>query len=326
MHLPKLFLTAIASAALLSPTHHATAQPASDDTPEQRAVLITGASSGIGRTTAELLAAEGFYVYAGARKASDLAELDAIDNIQAIRLDVTDADEIAAAVETVRDGGRGLYALINNAGVAVVAPLIEAREDDLDFQFDVNIYGPYRVTKAFAPMIIESKGRITTTGSISGSLAWGLGGPYSMSKHAIEAFTDTLAAELAPFGVGVSVIDPGNYKSRIMTSLRDRLVENGYTTEGSRYKDRMDGFMSMPMDRSQYKDPDEVAEAFLDALTSEHPKRRYMVVPNRGEAEMTIRSILSRAAQMNDDHAHSFTRDELVGMLDDAIAANTREK
>lgn len=302
------------------------AQPTDEPIGEQRAVLITGASTGIGRVTAERLAAEGFYVYAGARKAEDLEALDAIENIHAIRLDVTSDEDIAAAVETVEAEGRGLYALINNAGVAVVAPLIEVREEDIHFQFDVNIFGPYRVTKAFAPLLIESKGRVMTTGSISGFLAWGLGGPYSMSKHAVEAYTDCLAAELEPFGVRVSVIEPGNYRSNITLSLRDRLLASGYTTEGSLYKDRMDGLLSSPLDRAQYKEPDEVAEAYLDALTSTDPKRRYMVVPNRGEAEMTIRSILGRAAQVNDDHAHSFTRDELVAMLDEAIAANSREE
>jgi NAD(P)-dependent dehydrogenase (short-subunit alcohol dehydrogenase family) len=290
----------------------------------QRAVLITGASSGIGRRTTELLASEGFFVYAGARKDKDLESLNEIENVLAIRLDVTDPEEIAAAVEVVRAEGRGLYALINNAGVAVVAPMIELREDDLDFQFDVNVYGPYRVTKAFAPMIIESEGRITTTGSISGFLAWGLGGPYTMSKHAIEAYTDTLAAEMAPFGVTVSVIDPGNYKSRIMTNMRDRLLANGYTTEGSLYKGQLDGLMSQPTDRGQFNEPDEVAEAFLDALTAETPKRRYMVVPNRREAEMTLRAAIARVVQMNDDHAFSLSREELIGLLDDALEADSR--
>ena len=282
----RLMAATVISAAFLTLPLDASAQDAGNGVGEQRAVLITGASTGIGRTTAERLASEGFIVYAGARKASDLEELDAIDNIRAIRLDVTSDEEIAAAVETVRAGGHGLYALINNAGVAVFAPLIEAREDDI---------------------------------------AWGLGGPYCMSKHAIEAYTDSLAAELEPFGVRVSVIDPGNYKSDIMLSLKERLIESGYSTEDSLYKGRLDGFLSSPLDRAQYKEPDEVADAFLDALTSENPKRRYMVVPNKGEAEMTIRSILSRAAQMNDDHEHSFTRDELVAMLDEMIAANTRE-
>jgi NAD(P)-dependent dehydrogenase (short-subunit alcohol dehydrogenase family) len=172
----------------------------------KKAILITGASSGIGRNMAETLAAKGFHIYAGARSQEDIDALNAIENIQAVRLDVTDQDEIEAAPAFIREQGRGLYGLINNAGVAVVGPLLEVDEDDMQFQMDVNVFGPYRVTRAMAPMIIESKGRITTTGSISGFGAWPMGGPYTMSKHAIEAYGDTLALEMAQFDVKVSII------------------------------------------------------------------------------------------------------------------------
>ncbi|MDX2057145.1 MAG: SDR family NAD(P)-dependent oxidoreductase, partial [Gemmatimonadales bacterium] len=134
------------------------AQPA---TP--KAVLVTGASTGIGRKITELLAARGYFVYAGARKPEDLAALSRIPNVQGIRLDVTVPAEIAAAVETVEKAGRGLHGLVNNAGVAVIEPLIEIDEQDLAFQMDVNVMGPYRVTKAFSRLLIASKGRIVTT-------------------------------------------------------------------------------------------------------------------------------------------------------------------
>ncbi len=301
--------------------HRAGAQSSAAPEPgQQRAVLVTGASSGIGRATAELLAAEGFYVYAGARSQEDLDALNAIDNIEAIRIDVTDPDEIAAAVETVKAGGRGLHGLINNAGVAVIAPMIEVTEEDLAFQLDVNVYGPYRVTKAFAPMLIESKGRVYTTGSISGFVVWGFGGPYTMSKHAVEAFTDALAAELAPFGVHVGVVEPGNYRSEIMASMKQRMLDRGYAAEGSLYAEQLAGLMEMPADRAQYKEPDEVARAYLAALTAETPKRRYMVVPTRAEAEITARAVLRRLVQLNEDQPYSFSREELIGMLDQALA------
>jgi NAD(P)-dependent dehydrogenase (short-subunit alcohol dehydrogenase family) len=293
--------------------------PDGDDT-IQRAVLVTGASSGIGRATAELLASQGFYVYAGARKQHDLDELDSIENMQGVRLDVTIPEEIEAAVETVRAGGRGLYGLINNAGVVVVAPLIEVTEEDLTFQLDVNVFGPYRVTKAFAPLLIESKGRVSTTGSISGTVTWGLGGPYTMSKHAIEAYTDCLAAELAPFGVSVSVIDPGNYKSRISANMHQRLIDRGYSTEGSLYKAQMERLLDRPDDRDQHQPPTEVAQAFLHALTAEQPRRRYMVVPNQREAEMTIRSALARVVSLNEGQQYAYDREQLIAMLDEALA------
>lgn len=283
-----------------------------------RAVLVTGASSGIGLRMTEVLADHGFFVYAGARSAEDLARLDAMDNVKSVRLDVTDQAEIDAAAAMIRSEGRGLYGLINNAGVAVVGPLIEMPEEDLDFQLDVNLFGPYRVTQAFADLIIDSEGRIMTTGSISGILSGGFLGAYSMSKHGVEAYTDALSAEMSDFGVAVSVVEPGNYKSRIVASMRTRMEEAGYTAENSRYMSMMETFAG-PEDRSQYKEPDEVAEAALHFMTSDSPKRRYLVVPNENEARITIRQIMMEMVQLNQDHPYSYSRDELIQMLDDLM-------
>lgn len=294
------------------------------DGAEQKAILITGASTGIGRNMAETLAAEGYFVYAGARKQADLDALSAIENIQGIRLDVTVQEEIDAAVETVRQDGRGLYGLVNNAGVSVSGPLIEIDEDDMRFQMDVNLFGPYRITKAFAPLIIESKGRITTTGSISGILSGALYGPYSMSKHAMEAFTDSLAAEMAKFDVQVSVIEPGNYNSRIIATKYRRYDETGLTTSESLFEEEWKGVLAMPTDRSMYKEPDEVSAALMHAMFDDNPKRRYMVVPREEEAEITIRQIISELAQLNEEQEYTYHRDALVAMLDEALAASQR--
>ncbi len=107
---------------------------------------------------------------ARARKRT-LDELNAIPNVQSVKLDVTVPGDIAAAVATITSAGRGLYGVVNNAGVVVVAPLIEAEEKDLDFIFNVNIYGPYRITKAFAPLLLESKGRVVNISSLNGIVA-----------------------------------------------------------------------------------------------------------------------------------------------------------
>ncbi len=286
---------------------------------EQKAILITGATTGIGRNLAETLAADGHFVYAGARKQSDMDALNAIDNIMAVRLDVTKQDEIDAAVELVRKEGRGLYGLINNAGVAVFAPMIEVDERDMQFQMDVNMFGPYRVTKAFAPLIIESKGRISTTSSISGILSGSMIGPYSMSKHAVEAFTDSLAEEMRKFEVEVSAVEPGNYNSVIVDTMRRREKGLGRGFDDSLYREEQIQLLEYPSDRSGFKEPDEVSAAFIHFLFDDNPKRRYMVVPNEREAEVTIRKAISELAQLNERQEYTYSRDQLIKMLDEAM-------
>lgn len=283
-----------------------------------RAVLITGTSTGIGLRMTEVLSKNGFFVYAGARKPEDLKRLDAMPNVKSVRLDVTIQSEIDAAVALVKAEGRGLYGLINNAGVSVMGPLIETPEEDMDFLLNVNLLGPYRVTKAFADLIIESKGRIMNVTSIAGIVSGPFGGVYSMSKHGLEAYTDTLAAELARFDVAVAAVEPGNYKSQIVASMVKRMKAKGYSAENSRYGSMLD-LITGPLDRSQYKEPDDVAQAALDFLTSDSPKRRYMVVPNQFEALITIGGAFQELVQLNEDHAFSFSRDELVQMLDEAL-------
>jgi NAD(P)-dependent dehydrogenase (short-subunit alcohol dehydrogenase family) len=278
------------------------AEPPPDPT-RQKAVLVTGASTGIGRNITERLAAEGHVVFAGARKEADLAALDAIDNVRAVRLDVTSDADIAAAVRLVADAGLGLHGLVNNAGVAISGSMMQTSEEDFHYVMNVNVYGPFRVTRAFAPAIIESKGRITTISSISGILSSSTLGVYSMSKHAIEAFGDALAGELAPQGVHVSLIEPGNFRSEI-----------GHTAA------KRTGVDSPLADRSRYPEPDAVSGAVLHALFDENPRRRYMVVPAQVEAEWTIRKAIQELVQLNFHHPHAYDRDALVEMLDAEIA------
>jgi NAD(P)-dependent dehydrogenase (short-subunit alcohol dehydrogenase family) len=280
---------------------------------DAKAVLVTGASSGLGRAIAENLAARGYFVYAGARKDDDIAALSKIRNIQGIRLDVTLQDDIDAAVETVTQAGRGLYGLVNNAGVAVMGEASKMELDDLVFTMDVNVYGPYRITRAFAPLIIKSRGRITTIGSISGILSSRRLASYSMSKHAVEAYVDALASEMADHGVAVSVVEPGNYESRI----RHKAIEHARDAGAS--EEELAGLKAWAKD--DHKDPGEVAEAVYQALFSEAPKRRYMVVPNANEAEITIRKIIEEMVQLNQDQPYSYDRDTLVRMLDEALAS-----
>jgi NAD(P)-dependent dehydrogenase (short-subunit alcohol dehydrogenase family) len=295
-----------------------------DQHDEQKAVLVTGATSGIGLRITERLASEGYFVYAGARKAEDIERLNGMENVEAVRLDVTDQDDIDAAVKQVRDRGRGLWGIINNAGVYIGGPVTDVSIDETEWLFDVNVFGVYRVTQAFAPLIIESKGRISNMGSISGIGSSQFFSQYSMSKHAIEAFTDSLAIEMKRFGVNVSVIEPGNYDSDIAKAAWQRMQEKGYFDEDSPYAEDFKAFMARFPDRSMYKEPDEVADAAMHAMFSEEPRPRYLTVPNEDEARWAIGAIVRELAELNDSQAYSFTREELIAMLDEAMAGKSR--
>lgn len=317
-----VILAAAALVACATPcTGDETAQPGAA---ARKAVLVTGASSGIGRRIAEDLAQKGYFVYAGARKQEDLDALNRIENVQAVRLDVTVQDEIDAAVQTVAAGGKGLYGLVNNAGVYIGGPAIEVDTSELEWLMNINVTGVYRVTQAFAPMIIESKGRITTIGSISGINSGRFSSHYSMSKHAVEAYTDSLAVEMAKFGVAVSVIEPGNYDSEIGESARQRIAAKDYAQPGSRYADELAEWLSGDWDRSKYKSPQEVADAAAHFFSSEQPLRRYMVVPNEGEAAWAIDKAIEEVVQYNQWQAYSYSREQLIEKLDAAIEAHSR--
>ena len=287
---------------------------------DQKSVLITGASTGIGRHLAETLAADGYHVYAGARKDADLAELDAIDNITAVRLDVTKQDHVDAVVEKIKSDGGGLWGLVNNAGVGGGGPVVETPIDDQNFVFRVNVEGVFRTTQAFAPLVIESKGRIVTTGSIAGILAGPGWSAYSGSKHAMEAFTDALAGEMEPLGVGVSVVEPGNYKSNIRRTSVSRAFEKVKAAGGEITEEMQQAYDQTAQRETSYKEPDEVTDAFLHALFDEKPLRRYMVVPNAEEQMWTIRQAITEMTQLNEWGPYSYSRDELVEMLDNVLA------
>jgi NAD(P)-dependent dehydrogenase (short-subunit alcohol dehydrogenase family) len=282
---------------------------AAEPTPEAAArpgVLVTGASAGIGRKITEKLAVSGFHVFAGARKAADLEALNALPNVTAVRLDVNRPADVAAAVETMRGSGHALYGLVNNAGVAVVDPVLSTKDEDFDFQMQANVYGVFRVTKAFAPLVIAARGRILNVSSISAFLSDPATAAYTMSKMAVEGFTNVLASELAPRGVAVIGIEPGAYNTDILKPALARSTTKGFEA-----------------DRSTMKPPDEVAAAVLLALKEPKPKRRYMVVPEREQAELTIRGALEMAVQLNADQAYTYDRATMIKLLDEA-SANTR--
>lgn len=317
------YLTCIANVLLLCVTCSAIPGKAlADDNITKRAVLVTGASSGIGRNTAIRLAGEGFYVYAGARKPADIEALSAIENVEGIRLDVTIQADIDAAVETVQSQGRGLHGVVNNAGVVTMGILAETPETELDFVFDVNVYGPYRVVKAFAPLLIKSRGRIVNISSMAGIKAAPAFGVYSMSKHAIESFTESLIFEMGYVGVHATVIEPGPFNSNAIASNCKRREKQEEASSSSLFPE-LAGELAQICNGEQihrFPEPDAVADAVLHALSAAKPNDRYLAVTDSRHAEGMIRSTLQKLAQLNSSgHTFGFSEDELVRMLKEAL-------
>ena len=286
-----------------------------------KAVLVTGASSGIGRKITEHLAADGYFVYATARKEEDLKALGAIKNVQALRLDVTQPADIAAAVEAVTKANRGLYGLVNNAGVATFGTITNMRMEEFDLTMKVNAYGPVMMVKAFAPLITAAKGRIVNISSPSGITDGG--GPdivaYVMSKHAVEGLTDSLVLQFGPLGVQVSAVEPGAYRSDMDKNMLARMTEDekAHTLKA----------LGPSMDPTMFPEADEVAVAVAQALSEPNPKRRYLAIPRNAKdrinsrlAERLIRWQMKQLVQWNEGQAYTFDRATLIKMLDDALA------
>ena len=282
------------------------------------AVVVTGAPSGIGRKITERLASSGYWVYAGARTQQEMDALNAIKHVEAIRLDVTSPTDIANAAMLVQRGNRPLRGIVNNAGVVAVAPLVEMSEKELAFVLDVNLFGPYRITKAFAPLLLESKGRVVNISSLNGIVASPMIGAYSMSKHGIEAFSDALAAELSPFGVRVSLIEPGNYGTSIGRNMLARTDTSA--VRGSRFERQWRSALATLGHFEENPPPDAVADAVFDALSSASPKHRYLVVPAANQAAIVLRQLMNEIVQLNANQPYALDRDAMVKMLDEALA------
>ena len=234
-----------------------------------RSVLVTGASSGIGAACAERLARAGWHVFAGVREHGA-----APSGTTELLLDVTDARAIEAAAGVVGDR---LDGLVDNAGIAVAAPLEHLPLDELRRQLEVNVVGQLAVTQALLPALRAATGRIVIVGSIAGTSALPFLGPYAISKFALEAMADSLRVELAPESIHVSLIRPGTIATPIWSKpqpLADTLSEEGL----KRYGPRLDAMRKTAAARAAKAAPVEsVVKAVEHALTAERPHTRYLV-------------------------------------------------
>ena len=250
----------------------------------EQSILITGATSGIGRDAALRLAGAGHLVLAGGRRRDALAGLAAESRgrIEPLVLDVTEPASVEAARELVerRTGGRGLDVLVNNAGYALPGPLEALAEADLRGLFDTNLFGLLAVTRAFLPAMRErGLGRVVNVGSIMGRVAMPLLGAYNASKHAVAAVTDTLRMELAPFGVSVVLVEPGalrtGFAARALAGL------DPYRDPGSPYAAALAGTDAAWAWVYRFAPgPSAAGRAIVRAATADRPAPRY-VVPAR---------------------------------------------
>ena len=251
------------------------------------AVVITGASTGIGRACALHLDAMGFRVFAGVRADGDAEALckEASSNLMPLRLDVTDGSSVAAAEETVyeclENHCEALSGLVNNAGIAVAGPLEVVPAEQFRQQFEVNLIGQMTVTQAFLPLLRKDKGRIVNMGSVNGRVSAPFIGPYCASKFGLEALTDALRMELRPWGISVSLVEPGSVRTPIWEKYgvdMDRLLSDLSPESRDLYGRAIAAARRAAIRRhGAGLRPERVAHAVAHALTARRPKTRYLI-------------------------------------------------
>lgn len=250
-----------------------------------KSVVITGASTGIGAACALHLDKLGLRVFAGVRRQTDAEALKskASSRLVAIALDVADSLSVSTAASAVGGvvGDAGLDGLLNNAGVVVTGPVEFLPLPELRRQLEINVVGQVAVTQAFLPLIRAARGRIVNMGSIAGRLATPFSSAYGASKFALEALTDALRLELAPWGISVSIIEPG----AVATPIWEKGMKNGAAMLAAAppealvlYAEALEAFKRTSEHAAKNAaDPMDVARAVEHALTAAKPKTRYVV-------------------------------------------------
>ncbi len=265
------------------------------------AVLVTGASSGIGAAVVERLDRLGFRVLAGVRSDVDADALRASrsSRVTPVRLDVTDPVQIAAAAEIVGEqaGGR-LAGLVNNAGVARGGPLEYLDLEELRDQLEINLIGQLAVTQAMLEHLRRATGRIVMIGSISGRVSAPNLGPYAASKHALAALTESLRAELAAWKIRVALVEPGSIQTAIWDKADDTAarVRAELPTEAiARYGGLLDHTEAVIAQSKKHAAPaSKVADAVEHALTARRPKPTYVVGRDARAAAALLRVLPHR--------------------------------
>ncbi len=258
-----------------------------------KSVLITGASTGIGRATALQLDKSGWRVFAGVRKEADAATLREAgsDRLEPLMLDVTDADQIRAAAERIgtETGPAGLDGLVNNAGIAVPGPLETLPIEDFKRQIEVNLSAQVAVTQAMLPTIRTARGRIVFITSIGGLMAFPMFGAYHAAKFGLEAVGDVFRQELRPWGISVSVVEPGSIATPIWDRGEaevDAIAARAGDGHVQLYGEAIDAYRGVARKTGERGiPPEKVAIKIEHALSARRPRVRYLVGADaRGQA------------------------------------------
>jgi NADP-dependent 3-hydroxy acid dehydrogenase YdfG len=244
-------------------------------------VLVTGCSSGIGRSVAEHLVRAGHTVYATARRPEVLAELEAA-GARVLALDVTDEESMASAVKAVEAEHGRVGALVNNAGYGEYGTIEETDLDHVRTMFETSVFGLARMTQLVLPAMRQARsGRIVNMGSMGGRFTFPVGGYYHATKYAVEALSDALRTEVRGFGIGVSLIEPGLIRTEFAGTA---LASDGAGAQGSSpyaallasSASNTAGGYGSPLVSAR---PEAVAKVIRRAVESRHPKPRYVVTP-----------------------------------------------
>ncbi len=294
-------------------------------------VLVTGAGSGIGLATVQALLDAGVTVYAGARRPEHLLRLNDL-GATALPLDVRDAAQVVDAAARVQAAGQGLYGLVHNAGVGGIGLLPSWPDADVQALFDTNVFGPHRLTNALLPLLLQSRGRIVCIGSQGGSVTMPFMGPYTMSKHALEAYASCLRMELAPHGVAVSIVQPGAVSTDIGDNGRAGNVSRLQATpvpfdEAARAA--LHGLQNPAAPRPEEAEsahnrrhaaPAAVAATVLQALGEEAPQARYLF-GTRWEGDRVIAALIDRLLDAAQSPSHRLSVEELLARVEAAAQA-----
>ncbi len=297
-------------------------------------ILVTGASTGIGNHITQYLAEHGHLVYAAARKTVDLERLRQIENVTPIQLDVTNLAQIKTAVSFIEEQGTGLYGLVNNAGLGGLGGFTTWTETEFHQIFDVNVAGPWRMTNAFVDLLIAAQGRVVNIGSQGGMITQKFFGPYTMTKHALEAYTVALSEELRPYHVKVSVVQPGGIVSNIGPNSMPENLER-FRRAQPPFKEEAEQILASfenpppppPADAPESatnrkpSSPEIVSTAVYDALFAEEPKLRYLV-GTKWEGDRVLHALIEKLVHENDNPQHNYSRAELIAMLDSHLDTN----